>query len=412
MAVKKDERTCPFCGELMLLRDAPIVATGVGVGDTFGSWGASTPERHDGINFYDDPPDDASNATQVAEPTDSQASSVAGYELLWSAADAEEDEDTGSWVTRMLSGGSDPVRSLERFPVEKIARRLCPACLGVLPPDLDTRQAHIVAVVGLNGAGKSHYLAAALRQAVREQGLSPIGITEFAPDDDTAPRLHQEYILKLFRRGQLLSATHVDDDVARKPLTFRVTAEGHEPILLMTHDISGETLMDYRKRARIAPFLARASALIFLLDPTEFDSVRDQLPDSALVDGDRYIHQADLLRSCLAALAYDSVPIAITIAKADLMANILEGIELTMEPLRKDRWVDDVIQRSDAIRDLLLKLDERAIVQAVDEHPQVTFHAVSALGGQPSNMGVQVRPLRCLEPLATVLARLMHAVAR
>lgn len=426
MARRRDARVCPFCGHDFLLARAPIVATDF-VTATPTRAGDATPGIDLGDHSYTDPLGDDQD-TPAADPIgrrtkvvpapgrDSTAAGeqdpptvFGGHDVLWWPPDDEE--DTGGWLDRLLPAPvSRDLKSLADFPVERLARRACPGprCRVPLPAELDSRQAHILAVVGLNGAGKTNYLAAALTQATRSRGLRQFGVSEFAADDDTATRLH-EYTTKLFREGQVFKQTQDDPDIARKPLTFRVTLEGHDPILLMTHDIRGETLMDYRSRAKITPFLSRASAVIFLVDPVEFDCIRDRLPCEAHIPGGRFIHQADLLRSCLEQLRYQiggrPVPLALTVTKADLITDLLDGVSVTAAAAEDNDWIETVLKFGTVVRNLLMKIDEQDIVDTADAHQQVTYHAVSALGSMPSP-GMRPQPIRCLEPLATVLTRL------
>lgn len=419
----RDARICPYCGKEVRLSRAPIVATDFTV-ESQPAGLTHTP----GIELYDDPAAaagdeeidaddpgadlDAEHIGRETQPGQKRPTSVVGgHRALWWPPD--EGEDASSWISRILGGDGSDLESLAAFPVERLARRVCPSCETAWPPDLDTRQAHILAVVGLNGAGKTNYLAAALTQATRSQGLEPFGVTEFAAaDDETAKRLHH-YTTSLYRHGKVLDRTLPDAETARIPLTFRVAVRGREPILMMTHDISGEILMDYKQRARVTPFLSRASAVIFLVDPVEFDVIRDRLPIEALIEDGRYIHQADLLRSCLEQLRYHHdgrpVPVAVTVSKADLIVDLVEGITLADGPPYAADWISGVKDTNDAVHDMLIKLNERDLVCAADAHEQVTYHAVSALGAMPSAME-QPRPLRCLEPLATVLVRLAGAI--
>jgi hypothetical protein len=280
---------------------------------------------------------------------------------------------------------------------------------------MDTRQAHILAVVGLNGAGKTHYLAAALTQATRQRGLAPLGFTDFSADQETAAVFHQDYYTRLFRDNEIFDATSA---VVRSydPMCFRVSREGYNPLLVMTHDVSGEVLADFRTRAGVTPFLRRASAVIFLVDPLEFDFVRTRLPAGSLPPA-RSIHQADLLNACLDELEYefgkDQVPVAVTISKADFLPRLF-GQEFTFnrESNHSDaqHWLDDLRASHEEVRDLLLRLGEVELVSTAEQRSRVTFHAVSALGKEPSRTTIEPAPVRCLDPLAMVLMRLLKAI--
>jgi hypothetical protein len=334
--------------------------------------------------------------------------------------------------------GKERAPVLDDFPVEFLPARACTSCEEPLPRELDTRDAHILAVVGINGSGKTNYLTVALTEATRRQALTPIGCTEFAGDDVTARRFYKDFYVPLYRERLVHDGTQSDGRLQADPLTFRVSFSDSRPMLVMTQDISGEVLTDHRRRARVTAYLRRASAVIFLVDPLEFDFVRENLPLGFPVPQARDIHQADLLESTLRELKYmpggRDVPVAVVVSKSDLVWDVLAssiGVDaLLTEVLQPPRalcspvgsvetaldpgsWVGDVQRASVAVRKLLLAYGEAELVANADKHSQVTYHAVSALGAAPSEGRIdRLRPFACIEPLATVLYRLSIAMAR
>jgi hypothetical protein len=389
------DRVCPFCGAEIWLAQCDIVATNV--------------EQADEIF------DTSAAGGQATPPSGREVLGYHGqFPIIWRPPVEEEVSSRTSWLTTFTKSAAGVLTALADLPAEDLPRRVCNGCLSPLPADMDTREAHILAIVGINFAGKSHYLAAALTEATRKQGLAVAGCTEFAPDDDTAPRLHSEYYTRVFRDGELLELTQVDSQVRHRPLTFRVTFENARPFLLMTHDVSGEVLSDHRRRASVTPFLRRASAVIFLVDPLEFDAVRAKVAPHELPPA-RHIHQTDLLSACLRELQYApggrDVPVAVTLSKSDILGRVLgEDYKFTRDA-SKEGWVQDVRETSDEVRNILVQLGESDLVQAAEAHSQVTFHAVSALGSAPDGRTVvNPAPRRCIDPLGTVLMRLTHAL--
>lgn len=393
-------RVCPFCGSRIRLSECDVVATNLHQTaargfDQLGSGapGATPPSRTPVLGYHGD------------------------YPVIWKGRAQEDSAGTSRGLLGVLYSPAQPaLKELDSLPVEDLPRRVCSACEVPIPSELDEMEAHILAIVGLNAAGKTHYLAAALTEATRQQGLAPIGCGGFTPCDDTATRLHQNYYVPVFREGEVLAFTPIDPNVRHKPLTFRVAFGQGGQFLLMMHDVSGEILSDHRQRAAVAPFVRRASALIFLVDPLEFDQVRAGLPKSALPPA-RSIHQADLLSACLHELQYApggrDVPVAVTISKSDILDSVLGEQFRFSQPTAVNEWVDDVRKTSDEVRDLLLRLGEKDLVAAAAKHSQVTFHAVSALGSTPIAGSVMSNPVprRCLDPLGTVLLRLNSAVS-
>ena len=149
------------------------------------------------------------------------------------------------------------------FRREDLPARACPSCQFPLPRAIDDRDALVIAVVGVNRVGKTHFIAASLTEAYRRRGLAALGCDEFVPDEATSTRFMSDYYEKLFRQDSVLEATHDNDDIRFNPLVFNVTLAGVPPFSLIIHDVSGEALSDFRRRASVATFL-RAARGIYL----------------------------------------------------------------------------------------------------------------------------------------------------
>lgn len=381
---KTARRLCPYCGEAIDLAQCAIVATSHLTGSAFG------------------------------DSVDSDEGSQAGLEKLWAPSPVAPASGRGQ-IWRMVDprpgNGTVP---LTQFPAERLARRQCTSCGEPLPPSLDDRMGHIVSVVGLNFAGKTNYLATALTLATKQQGLRPLAITEFASDEETAGRFHRDYYTPVFRAQRVLESTQSDPDAKKRPLVFNVSPPGCDPIVVLTHDVSGEALMDYRARAETASFVRRSSGLIFMIDPLEFDFVRRCMPDE-LIPRDRDIDQVDLLVHTLRELEYDpggqQVPVAIVIAKSDLIAEFLPGdYEFTRPHSEKD-WLKDIRNCSNEVKAFLADIGETRLLTVAEDYGHVTFHAVSSFGRAPLGQAIATAaPIRVLDPLGAVLLRLSAAL--
>lgn len=287
----------------------------------------------------------------------------------------------------------------------------CSHCYYPLPPDIDKRDAYIIGVLGVNGVGKTHFLASSLIQAARHQALKPLGCTEFTPDVNTAARFQQQYYHPLVRDRMLLEKTHENEHVRFEPLTFRVTFEGASPSIVIFHDIAGETLSDVRERVRSAPFLRAADGMIFLVDPLEMGVIRNGLPPD-LVTPYRNWNQADVLSACIHHMEETRIPIAIVLAKSDLVSRALrdspryKGFLFEQNWNQQGPWGNDIAQISEEVQQLLHSLGEVEWL-AQTRGLNVTFHAVSALGAPPENAHLDsFEPIRCVDPLAAVLAQI------
>jgi hypothetical protein len=332
--------------------------------------------------------------------------------------------DVRGW-RRILSLADDDG---ELGPPEDLPAYLCLKCLHPLPSSLRTHEVYTVAVVGTQSAGKSTFLAAMAHEAGRRQGLGFLGVTEFAPDEITGTRYHNEYYQRLFREKKTLPKTDPDLDVRFQPLAFHVTAEqdqdlsppagdGTIKMTLMLHDVSGEVLTRHDLRAVSAPFVRRADAIIFLVDPLALEPVREWreregLPDDPSRPDDYY--QADLLRACLREVGAErlcDVPVAITLCKSDVVSAMLKpdytfSHEASREPAT---WLDERNKIDGEVIRVLEELDAADIVAAGRTAPLGTFHAVAPIGTEPDHDRIPaMHPLRCLDPVAQILLTLIH----
>lgn len=422
-------RVCPFCGQVILLNRCSVYAT-----DEQSSTGVERPRRttaragarRPGLPGLDDTTDFDDLTDDNPAPSRARSKATPQPSPLWSWTPPRQPEPLrrGRWFSPppVRPAGELPLKPLTDFPPERLARRHCtnPECNQPLPSDLDERQAHILAVVGLNGAGKTYYLATTLTEAMNGQGLDAAGFREFEPDDETAQHFYTDYYVEVYRDQKMFQPTPQRDTADQRSLNFRARVDGCRPMLVMTHDISGETLVDHKERARRVGFLRRASAMIFLVDPVEFDDVRDQMSDGDLLPA-RSIHQRDLLSATLRELEFEpgrrKVPVAVVVSKSDLLTPFLPADSRLLDPpapqpgLSEKEWLGELQQSSVVVRDLLLRLGQQRLVRTAEAYGNVSFHAVSAVGGRPGLNGRTLpRPRRVLDPLALVLWRLSMAV--
>jgi hypothetical protein len=317
---------------------------------------------------------------------------------------------------------------------EELRARACPECEYPLPRGIDERKAIVVAVVGANRVGKTHFLAASLTQASQRRGLAPVGCIDFTPADDTSQRFRRDYFLPLFRRNEVLNLSQeAVDDVRFRPLVFDVTFEGVEPFCLVVHDIPGEALGNPKLRVRAATFLRAARGIIVLIDPREVEAIRERLPDHVLERDELAFDQGALLSACLQENGVIEqsrlVPVAMAIGKADLLADAFGDLPFLRPSQPESESLSDFVERTKSVsRDVasfLAEMGAHDLLSPAEAYGQrcrlaerggdasdvmVTYHAVSALGTQPDaddKVGQKVTPLNCADPLAAVLAQIV-----
>jgi hypothetical protein len=439
-----DDIKCPFCGTALDFRYLPVVATNVG-DDLRRRAGAGTRSGGEGdaferlANDLDD--DDLADLARAGVGPGGVRSSTregrtpvslpSGSPILYWAGPwpvirkPRADADARGW-RRVLPPPEDDG---ELGPPEDLPAYLCLKCFNPLPSNLGTHEAYTIAVVGTVGAGKSTFLAAMAQEAGRRQGLASFGVTEFAPDEITGMQYHTKYYHRLFRQKKTLPATNREIDVRYEPLTFQITAvqdpnlpfgvgSTTRKLVLMLHDVSGEVLTRRTERAVSAPFVRRANAIIFLVDPVALDPVREWREQAGITDDtgllDDY-YQADLLRACLSEIGeerlYD-VPVAITLSKSDIVSAMLKKDYVFSHPASREpaAWLRERNAINGEVIDVLRELDAADIVAAGRTVPNITFHAVAPIGTQPDPDGTipQMHPLRCLDPVAQILLTLIN----
>ena len=386
-------RRCPYCTERIDLRGCAVVSVAGAAaqgGAGFDDGGDSTP-RGD------------TNARTGRGPD----ATINGYPVLREAQSGQNGQASTTMFGELLAGGRGPALT----PLTQIAsparmpRRLCESCQHVLPPELDELDTRFLAVVGITGAGKTHYLAQVLTEATRRGTLVRFGCSEFAATDadKTAAALHTSYYTPVFRRRSVFEPTLPTR--APRQFSFTATVRGQR-FLLVTHDIAGESFADHDQRAQQLTFLRHADAMIFLLDPIEFDALRARLP-SDLIGPDKPADQVHLLRQCLRELDETStheVPVRLVVAKSDLIATYCGMTGSWTRPAGPD-WQADIEQVSTDVQQLLIDLGESEVVRVLAARERTLFHAVSALGAPPGDDGLlsAAEPLRCSDPLGTAL---------
>ena len=422
-------RLCPYCGAKILLADCQTVATNFpGV------------EFRDQIELDEIELPSGSKPIALLEKTRWPVVALSPNDRQHEAAEPPRQL---SAIEKAFGGGSRKSVAPTLPPLvgdgvhyEDVPSRACYECEYPLPPDIDERPAVVVAIVGVNGVGKTHLLAASLTEAYARRGLAPLGCTEFVPSEVSSTRFMVDYNHPLFRRNEVLAATQAEAATRFEPLVFNVTlADGH-PFSLVVHDIAGEVLGDYRRRAEAATFLRAARGIIFVVDPRDIDMLRDQLPDWILENDQTGFDQGALLAGCLKTDGIPDdrlIPVAITIAKADLLQLACDEELPFMAPAQTasegwDVFFDRVTDSSRQVAGFLERYGAHNLLAPARKYADhckttrqnaaaenrkkigtVTYHAVSALGSAPDaydQLPGKVRPVNCVDPLAVVLAQI------
>lgn len=376
-----DAISCPFCGARVVLRESPIVATNIeGEREAYENGHAQLASGSEIIEWLGEWP-----------------------VVLW-----PEDEDFGR--------GSRLLRHFRRLPAatelaapEDLPAYACVACKSPLPEDAGERPLLTIAVVGAMFAGKSSYIASVIREAARRQRLRPYGWSEFALDEASAFRYHNDYYKRLFFGRKPLQSTQrpINGRDRFQPLSCRVTIGDSEPFVLLLHDVAGDVWEDRTARPQFTPFLAHADGVIFLIDPLQLEDLdlgRPTRPGN--------VNQADLLEGCMRQIGdkrLGSLPVVLTLSKSDLISN-----RRSSEPFAFARdasedvsdWHQECAQIDREVQSVLAEAGAHDLLAAAERIPLHQFLAVAPLGSDMETPGAKVEPLRCLDPLVWIVAQL------
>jgi hypothetical protein len=159
--------------------------------------------------------------------------------------------------------------------------RICPHCHYELTHDAGLIDARIIAVVGGRGTGKSNYIATLVQRMKNEIGQN-LDAAVHAIGDRTSDRYERDFFTPLYRRGEIIPATPTAslDIRTRTPMVFRIifaSGRKNKAINLTLFDTAGEDLQSIDSMSAEARYICHADAVIFLLDPLQFDSVRQRL---------------------------------------------------------------------------------------------------------------------------------------
>jgi hypothetical protein len=334
------------------------------------------------------------------------------------------------------AGSSGPLRVVKRARVpslsgtlytQELAARRCPGCHGLLPHNIEYTRNQIIGLVGGVASGKSHYISVLINALERQAALAPFGCVSFAPlGADTEALYDEEYFRPLFEQHAPLRGTQrLNPGEINRPLIYTMVFERGSRVRrtrrlnLMLFDASGEQIQDETELVVYNRYILNASGLIFLVDPMTLPGIQEHLPDRLReqpvpqYESFRVLHTvADAIRREQGIKPGEQidVPIAMTVAKSDLLRHVADGLGVVPDFLRDAPYTggyNPAVARavSQEIEEFLTRLAGPAFTQATAMFSNVSYHAVSATGGPINDDGLYpiVAPMRVLDPLLWIL---------
>lgn len=311
-----------------------------------------------------------------------------------------------------------------------LAYRRCPnpQCGYQLPSNIESVENINIAIIGDVSAGKTHFIAVLIH--LIQQGLFHKA-DSFAALNCLTKNVEAEYnrdvIRPLFQDRQSPPKTRMATEIPA-PLIYQlnISPTPRHPerrVNLILWDAAGEDFVERERLVLFTPYVLNADAIIFLADPMSMDSIHEALPPflqrrQVLRKSAEVLSTAvELIRSYRGA-GKMSIPIAITLAKSDLlkhMTTLEKPYYFLQRPvyngtLNLRDW--DMVDQE--VRKLLFDYNENMLVMTTGNFTKVRFFAVSATGYTPdrNNIYPAIEPCRCLDPLLWLLYELdiLHIV--
>ncbi|CAN5279320.1 hypothetical protein BH09ACT11_BH09ACT11_06610 [soil metagenome] len=305
----------------------------------------------------------------------------------------------------------------------------CPVCHGVIPSewrDLPAPNIKCVVMSGARTTGKSLYLGV-LRQQLELFTERHGSLLTALGDTDRIYRERYGDALYVQRRILPPTVEVSRDPHAHQSLIFGIREHGGEQRILVLRDVAGEDLQDLKNRHPQLGFMARADAVIAMLDPLKIDELRRVLQGIVPVgelggDGVQVLQNLlDLLRDA-AGTQRSRVPLAVTLSKIDTVqrARDIEGSSLRPilvragSPLQRDpsmsawnfdsRDADLLHYEIDALMRTVMGPKLANVLRQNSE--TFRYFAVSALGAAPDGDELDdsgIAPFRVLDPVKWIL---------
>jgi hypothetical protein len=308
--------------------------------------------------------------------------------------------------------------------------RLCPTCHFELSLDAGMIDDRVIAIIGGRDTGKSHYIATLIERLDHEIGET-FGFSIRRLGEGTRQRYLDDFHAPLFLRKRILQQTQsaVTDGRVKLPMTFRFTlgkGRRQRALNLSFFDTAGEDMNSLDAMSVEARYICGASGIIFLLDPLQIESVRQQLPGAHLPNVDPQAEPTYIIERLrelferqlnLSPTKPVQTPIAFALSKIDALFPLIDAGSILRRPGEHFGYVNlpEVRSIHTEIWSYLQTWMGSGFASRV-EHGFQKYHffGVSALGHQPGidgNVG-SVSSLRVEDPLLWILHELGVVPAR
>jgi hypothetical protein len=300
-------------------------------------------------------------------------------------------------------------------------QQVCPGCHSLLPATFRSVQGRLIALVGPSEAGKTAFMTVLIHELSTQAG-ERLNASTIGADETTQERFVSHYEWPMYRQSELNLTLRKQDHIA--PLVFRFVMsqqsrfrpQPHE-LLLSFADSAGEDLVSNESIDLMARYLAAADAVIVLIDPLQFHSVRSQIPGTPMPRQARGTSEPlavfeRITSLLLAGTGREAVekPVAIVLSKLDAIWPLLPPDDPLRAPKPLTSAFDDKdnVARQDQIRDMLDRWGIPGIDQVARQRYKLfRYFAVSAIGATPTAdnkiPAEGIHPYRVMEPFMWLL---------
>ena len=284
--------------------------------------------------------------------------------------------------------------------------RVCASCHNAFPSGIDGLSNDIIAIVGARGTGKSHYIAV-LVQKLRQLG-SKFHWTFSALNDETMKTYDEHFYRPLYLQRMTLkqtqTATFKGNEHVKAPMIYSLDIYGtKKTVILAFFDAAGEDLTSEDTMKQVNKYIANASGIILLLDPTLIPDVNSEIQKNYSLakkaDDDDIIHHKNMLNRLSNFLrtqgGYDltqshTVHLAVTFSKIDFLRGVIneEEFELFARDITHDKNnlnLDALESISDFIKPWLKSKGASDFVSDAQKFASHQFFGMSALGTDPNS---------------------------
>jgi hypothetical protein len=302
--------------------------------------------------------------------------------------------------------------------------RICPNCHFELSNDIGQVDQRIIAIIGGRATGKTHYIASLVTRLQNEVAQN-FDIHVRMMGEDTQMRWERDFYTPLFVRKMVLKPNlpAANDAQVKSPLMFRfMFNDGSRlrAINISFFDSAGEDMKSVSTMSVQNRYICHADGIIFLLDPLQIPTVRQQLPSVKIPPPDMRASPEYIVGNLrelfeqqhrLRPTQKIKVPIAFTLSKVDTLIPILEPGSALQRPSSHPGWVDlDDVQSVDTeISHYLTEWINPAFLIGIrNDFASYNYFGVSSLGEQPDTNDhlSTVSPLRVEDPFLWLLYKL------